>query len=484
MDDAARFAVTFLGHQSWALDAGEGLVLVDPLLGDGMGDEPAPYLAVHPPREIAVARMPAVAAIVLTHEHPDHFHLPSLVRVPRRVPVYLSANASAAGRGVLRALGFEVRALRAGERIAIAGIEVLPQQPLGRTRADEWDVMPFLARDLAGHGSFFSTVDLTLDVGTLRALKAIEPRPGLWAVPNNDMDLSDLYAASAPSADQSAARARSWAWQLGEMESAWGAPESAVLYGGGFSFVDDLAWLNARAFDCDGAAAIAAMPPERGRRFVNAMPGDTFEMRHKRLVVSRTASWIEVAPRERWPARGASAPPRPPVDLFAPSRARPPLDLAEQRALDAALEAFGRSLYGGELFASLLRMVPVEVAPAAPTVAFLVHDVVTPGDRSARVYDLTEARFVESHDTRPEAFAATCECFARDLLETLTVARSPGYTVFGRMRFHARPQRERLELDMALYVHAHPLRDPSAFAAIYRRQLDALGPRDADVPAR
>jgi L-ascorbate metabolism protein UlaG (beta-lactamase superfamily) len=481
---ACRFEVTFLGHQSWALDAGRGLVLVDPLLEDGMGDGLVPYLAVYPPRRLDAARMPPVAAVVLTHEHPDHFHLPSLARIPRTVPIFLSSNASGAARTALRELGFAVHAFRAGETVRVAGLELHPQRPLGRTRPDEWDVIPFLARDEGRNGSFFTTVDLSFDPSTARALARLEPRPILWAVPNNDMDLSDLYTFSPPSADRSAQRAQAWGAQLDELASTWGMPDAALLYGGGFSFPGDLAWLNTRAFDCDGDAAIAAMPPGQAERFASVLPGDSFAMVGGSLVVRRRVDWIVLPPPSSWPPRGASAVPRPAVDPFSRGRAPAPLAPDERRALDDALAGLAAALYGGELFAGLLGLVASEIAPAAPTVAFLVHDLVDPGDLAVRVYDPTSATFSAAGEPRTDAWAACCECFARDLLDGLTLAQSPGYTIFGRMRFHARAGCERLDLDMALYLYTHPLRAPARFLEIYRRQLAALGPRAPDLPAR
>jgi hypothetical protein len=467
--------VTFLGHQSWAIDSGGCIVLVDPLLCDGMGEEPSPYLAIYPPRTLLESRMPSIGGVVITHEHPDHFNLPSLVKIPRTVPVWLSSNSSAAARTILSELGFTTREFAPGDQVTVAGIEFVALRPRGRTRADEWDVMPFVARDTIGHGSFFTTVDLSLDRATLQELGRIVRRPGLWAVPNNDMDLSDLYPSTPASADQTPEQAQSWARQFATVTEVWGRPLAALLYGGGFSFVGDLERLNERAFDCDSQRAIERMPPDVGAAFRHMVPGDAITCTNGEVTETERAKWVQLPPRETWLRHGASSPPREPFEFFAPDRARAPLTPSEQTTLDGLLADFCAALYGSSLFETLLRIGPRDVAPAAPTVAFVLRDFGGVGETACRVYDRRSAQFVVGDDADPTAYAASCECYARDLLDALTLERTPGYSVFGRMRFFSRISQERLDLDMALYVHLHPLRHPGQFLKIYRRQLARLG---------
>ncbi len=454
---APHLRVTFLGHQGWALDAGGPMVLVDPLLCEGIGDEPEPYLELFPPRRFDEAAAPAVAGVLLTHEHPDHFHLPSLAKLPRSVPVWLSANASSAARTALSELGFAWTAFGPGARAGAGGVELLALRPDGRTRDDEWDVMPFVARDLEGHGAFLSTIDLSLTAGLMAEVKALEARPGVWAVANNDMNLSALYPGM-PAGDRVPEIARAWGAQLEQLDRAWGPVQRALIYGGGFSFPGALSWLNGCAFDVPGERLAQLLGP----RFHAALPGDAVRLTSGRASAVEPCGWLAPKPVAEWPAHGVGgAAPAPVLEPAAP------LSGPEWRELEGALDGFARALYGGPVFERLLRLAPADVAPARPEVAFVLHDG---AETKVRAYDPRAARFVPSQGA-PEQFAACVEAHARTALEALTVSRTPAYTVFGKMRFHQVSGARGLDVDMALYVYLHPLRHPDAFLAAYRRQL-------------
>lgn len=88
MSDPIPLQLSFLGHQSWSIRAGDVHVLVDPVLGDTMGH--ITRLPVHPPRDIDLAPLLPVDLVVLTHAHDDHVDLPSLSRLPKDTPVLVA----------------------------------------------------------------------------------------------------------------------------------------------------------------------------------------------------------------------------------------------------------------------------------------------------------------------------------------------------------------------------------------------------------
>src|SRR5881398_2474292 len=77
----STFGTTFLGHQGWMMRCGTSCVLVDPLLCEEFGAVHALEYRVHPPRVFAPETFPAVDAVILSHEHDDHFDIPSLARL-------------------------------------------------------------------------------------------------------------------------------------------------------------------------------------------------------------------------------------------------------------------------------------------------------------------------------------------------------------------------------------------------------------------
>src|ERR1700722_15955693 len=119
-------SVTFLGHQGWLVRSGEATLLVDPLLREDFGDIHALGYRVFPPRRLDLAKLPPVDAVVLSHEHDDHFDIPSLATLSRSIPVHLSARSSTAAKTILATMGFTVHPLAPGMPLPFGDLELTP----------------------------------------------------------------------------------------------------------------------------------------------------------------------------------------------------------------------------------------------------------------------------------------------------------------------------------------------------------------------
>src|SRR5262249_3491690 len=120
----STFTSTFLGHQGWMIQSGRSCVLVDPLLWEEFGAVHALEYSVHPPRVFDTDRFPAVDAVILSHEHDDHFDIPSLARLDRRIPVFMSAHSSTAALQIIHEMGFVSRPLVPGVPLDIGELQV------------------------------------------------------------------------------------------------------------------------------------------------------------------------------------------------------------------------------------------------------------------------------------------------------------------------------------------------------------------------
>lgn len=115
--DVPPGSLTHLGHATLLANLGGGYVLVDPFL------PPASQLdSLRPP---SLPELPPLSAIVITHHHWDHVHLETLLKLDKRVPVYLPRQRETAAlrprcERLLAYLGFsEVRTLGHGESFAV-----------------------------------------------------------------------------------------------------------------------------------------------------------------------------------------------------------------------------------------------------------------------------------------------------------------------------------------------------------------------------
>jgi hypothetical protein len=72
------------------------------------GHSPSIQFEVYPPRTIVADALPSFSAVLLSHEHIDHFHLPSLALLPRTVRVIVGELMSACVVDSIAKLGFRV----------------------------------------------------------------------------------------------------------------------------------------------------------------------------------------------------------------------------------------------------------------------------------------------------------------------------------------------------------------------------------------
>src|SRR5215510_9606358 len=76
---------TLVGHACWLFETTAGWFLTDPVLRDPF--EEGTVMSC-PRRAVRVDRLPALRGIIISHRHLDHFDLPSLAMLDRRVPVW------------------------------------------------------------------------------------------------------------------------------------------------------------------------------------------------------------------------------------------------------------------------------------------------------------------------------------------------------------------------------------------------------------
>jgi hypothetical protein len=116
--------LVFLGHQSWVVRNKSTTILIDPLLRDTFGADPVTGFRIYPPRAIDLAGLGEVSAVFLSHEHSDHFDLPSLATLPRGTPIYVGCTVSAAVTDAIEALGHTVHRVAGRGTIEIGDLIV------------------------------------------------------------------------------------------------------------------------------------------------------------------------------------------------------------------------------------------------------------------------------------------------------------------------------------------------------------------------
>jgi len=473
------FETVFLGHQGWLIGTASTKVLLDPILTPEFSAVAGAGMKVFPPRRFDPAAAPALDAVIISHEHDDHFHLPSLNLISREVPLYLPANASWAMHRAAAAMGFQVRAMAGGETFTVGDLEVTAYSPDFRdVTTDEWDVMNFFFRDLQGHGSMFTNVDVPIAEPIMNALAKSSPKIRTYT--NNFLDLG-MFTNWLPR--QGAEALLPDVVSLLQAQAArWGRPEVVLTCGGGWSHTGDLDWMNQACFPVDNerlAEALRVLGASPDLPVVGAVPGTRVELAYGKLKsVEEGVPWLRPAPRQEWPDRtfARSFPRR---DRITPlSSDTSELSEVEERLLVERVEELGRRMAGSDLFLTLLSLTPEEAGRYARKFV-LVLQTSAAGDGWVFEYSPASCGFV-SATQEVDQYIGGAAMWARDFLDLMAGETTPGAVTFGHLlewRF-GEVMGKWPSFSFILWQELHPLSQPELREHFYRRQIAALAPAE------
>ena len=399
---------------------------MDPLLCEEFGQGAALEYRVHPPRVWTAAALPEIDAVVLTHEHDDHFDIPSLARLERSIPIYLSSRSSIAARAILGEMGFQVHPLVPGRTSKLGDLELtpFPGDHVSLDCGDEWDTLPFFVRDSAGSGNFFSMVDITLTEQHVAWAHACAPRPVLVGWTNNALDWSHMtdFVAARPEATQECFAKMGLGHKLIAVK--WGVPDAMLMCAGGFSFHGDRAWLNERVFCVDNDAvcqSLGKMYP--GEQFHATRPGQTFEMQGGKLKkVDAEAPFLRTAARQEWPTRAKNE--SEPARDYGPATGRRDLDDGDRASLQRSLDELAAAMVGGTVFRGLHSLLEDTVEGRAPTFALVLRHGAD-DERLVYAYVPSACTFEKGVADPIGAYLAGMECWATESPRRLARGHEP-----------------------------------------------------------
>ncbi|MFD5900079.1 MBL fold metallo-hydrolase [Streptomyces microflavus] len=180
-----RLELTFLGHQTWLVQGGGHRVLIDPVLKPAFGLPGSAECRVWPPRDIDADGMPQPDAVVLTHEHLDHFHLPSLDLLDRGVRVYTGPLLPAPVEEAIVALGFTVHRVDHTAAIELGDLRVTLYPAGARTLFWEDRVVQPCIQVGDGPAAFIAVDADPSDLYVQQLADGSQPMPRIAVVSNN-----------------------------------------------------------------------------------------------------------------------------------------------------------------------------------------------------------------------------------------------------------------------------------------------------------
>ncbi|MEV0326940.1 MBL fold metallo-hydrolase [Micromonospora echinospora] len=181
--------IGFLGHNGFALGVEDSPVLVDPILYRRYGEEyTSSPVEIYPPRLIDIDRMPQPAAVILSHEHSDHFHLPSLNKLDKSTPIIVGPTMIDTVVECIESLGLTVTRLPFGEPTRFGSVIVTlfppgPDTVLWESRVSQVYVLDASEPD---RGGVFLGIDASTSTEFIDAVSSgALPAPRVVAMSNN-----------------------------------------------------------------------------------------------------------------------------------------------------------------------------------------------------------------------------------------------------------------------------------------------------------
>ncbi|HZF28967.1 MAG TPA: MBL fold metallo-hydrolase [Gammaproteobacteria bacterium] len=451
--------ITFLGHQGWRFENGGRSFLLDPILEDiGNG---AVGMPVWPRRRLDFGKLGPLDAVIVSHEHADHFSLATLAALPQGCRIYLSDLSSFAMAKAIAELGFQVTRFAALEPFTICGLELTALPGLYNTL--EPDTYALLVRDAAG-GSFLTGIDTVAHPDVLAWLARNCPERTLDNLTNNFVEARQALV------DDPAAFAKSRAAVAGNMLEFVQKfrPRRAVVSGQGWCFQGAKAKLNHSFFSVDNrwlAAAARDLAPHV--EWLEGAPGLRLTLTGPELAVDR-APEIDVldSPDRTFDPASVRGP-----DPFLPwSGVRSvPADRL-RRIRDFIVEDFGRIL--GAHAPNLMQRLYYSKFQGAGTFGVCVRNA---SARHLFELDYGHLTFAEAQASAPDRCAVGLEIWAGDL-ELLIAAEEDAFAVMeSAVRTWTRvPELVDTQALLESFLWFTPRFRPNEFLRFYRSRIRGL----------
>lgn len=422
----------YLGWQGWHLSNGETSVLADPLLHPetGRGSQVARRnFMLWPPRVTNWAAMPPVDAVLLSHEHDDHFDVRSIAQLDRSIPLLLSARSSEAARRIVHEMEFQnVRLVSPGETVNVGSLQIslFSADPVSFDNEDEWDVLAYAVVDERTGSGFFTNVDVTMTEEMSRFVRerAIVGRRTLCF------------------------------HNLTVCEGAWLTMQPSSVAGHDAEVAPNVEMKNGHIVKSRSAP----------------IAGDRFDIGVQPVLVARGTSYVRAAPTEEWPAKPTYWPEE--SSEIRPATAHEEFDDANIPIVEECLREVAESLYGNEIFKALYSLRPEVLDGRRPTFLWVL---LTDAELGCRAYEYSPSAcdfipVAELCDPGSE-YAGLVVTWANDLLALHRGEIEPRNIVSGYRETWFVPVRVSLFV-RCLWKLYHPLRRPRQVAAQYRRVLE------------
>jgi hypothetical protein len=480
------FTATFIGHQGWLLGTSRTNILMDPLLEPEFGAAPESGLRVFPPRAIDHRLFPPISAVIISHEHDDHFQLRSLNRLDRRIPIFISDRSSWAAHRIVAEMGFAVRPLHPEATLSIGDLEIRAFCPDFLTHAtpDEWDVLTYAVRDRNGDALFYSPVDVATPPQAVAAFEK-HGHPNLVTYANNFSSRHPFKSWQPPPPGCLPVVTGLYKEFLPQLATGH-QPELVLATGGGWYHTGELEWLNRCAFPADNEAiakALHAGGMERFMPFVALEPGSAVVMEDGKKVAVRDqdAAYLRTLRREQWPDRSyapslekaAELPPLPGNEAF---------QSGDLDRLRARLRELAQALVGSQLFLALHSLTAGQLSNYRRAYALALRS-----KRQDFIFEYAPAAcdfLPVERDVRE--YAAGGVFWAADFLALAEGDVPAAALLFGRFAEFVNvrvPNPGVLSLETMLVRTFHPLRFPDRFYRSYVRRCRELPPDGPRIPA-